>query len=46
MDQPFFFSIYFDTWREGKEGSVLFNNALNTLYLQFYGARHMVKDHS
>ena len=28
------------------EGNVLFNDALNTLYLQLYGVRHMVKDHS
>ena len=31
---------------EGKEGNVLFNNTLNTFYLQLYGVRHMVKDHS
>ena len=29
-----------------KEGNVLFNNVLNTFYLQLYGIRHMVKDHS
>ena len=29
-----------------KEGSVLFNDALNTFYLQLYGGRQMVKDHS
>ena len=29
-----------------KEGNVLFNNALNTLYLRLYGVGHMVKDHS
>ena len=29
-----------------KEGSVLFNDALNTFYLRLYGIRHMVKDHS
>ena len=29
-----------------KEGNVLFNNALNTFYLQLSGATHMVKDHS
>ena len=29
-----------------KEGNVLFNNALNTFYLQLYGIRHMVKYHS
>ena len=29
-----------------KEGNVLFNDALNTLYLRSYGVRHMVKDHS
>ena len=28
------------------EGNVLFNNALNKFYLQLYGIRHMVKDHS
>ena len=26
-----------------KEGDVLFNDALNTFYLQLYGIRHMVK---
>ena len=40
-----------DIWYNGplserKEGSVLFNDALNTFYLRFYGIRHMVKDHS
>ena len=30
----------------GKEGSVLFNDALNTFHLRLYGVRHMVKDHS
>ena len=29
-----------------KEGNVLFNDALNTFYLQLYGVRHMVNDHS
>ena len=29
-----------------KDGNVLFNNALNTFYLQLYGVRHIVKDHS
>ena len=29
-----------------KEGNVLFNDALNTFYLQLYGVTHMVKDHS
>ena len=29
-----------------KEGNVLCNDALNTFYLQLYGAGHMVKDHS
>ena len=28
------------------EGNVLFNDTLNTFYLQLYGVRHMVKDHS
>ena len=29
-----------------KEGSVLFNDALNTFYLRLYGVGHMVKDQS
>ena len=29
-----------------KEGNALFNDALNTFYLQLYGVKHMVKDHS
>ena len=29
-----------------KEGNILFNDALNTFYLQLYGVGHMVKDHS
>ena len=29
-----------------RTASVLFNDALNTFYLQLYGVRHMVKDHS
>ena len=29
-----------------KEGNVLFNDTLNTLYLRLYGVGHMVKDHS
>ena len=29
-----------------KEGNVLFNDARNTFYLQLYGVRHRVKDHS
>ena len=28
------------------EGNVLFNDALNTFYLQLYGVRHMVKYHT
>ena len=32
--------------RERKEGYILFNNTLNTFYLQLYGVGHMVKDHS
>ena len=28
------------------EGSVLFNEALNTFYLRLYGVGHMVKDQS
>ena len=29
-----------------KEGHILFNGALNTFYLRFYGVGHMVKNHS
>ena len=29
-----------------KEGKVLFNDTLNTIYLWLYGVGHMVKDHS
>ena len=29
-----------------KEGSVLFNDTLNTFYLRLYGVKHMVKDQS
>ena len=29
-----------------KEGNVLFNDTLNTLYLWLYGVSHMVEDHS
>ena len=29
-----------------KEGNVLFNDVLNTLYLRLYGVGHIVKDHS
>ena len=29
-----------------RERNVLFNDALNTIYLRLYGVRHMVKDHS
>ena len=28
-----------------KEGNVLFNDTLNTFYLQLYGIRHMVNGH-
>ena len=30
----------------GKEGNVLFNDALNSFYLRLYGVRYMVKHHS
>ena len=29
-----------------KEGNILFNDALNTFYIQLYGVTHIVKDHS
>ena len=28
-----------------RERNVLFNDALNTFYLQLYGVRHIVEDH-
>ena len=33
-------------WLRETERNVLFNDALNTFYLQLYVIRHMVKDHS
>ena len=35
-----------NTFSVSKEGSVLFNDALNTFYLRLYGVGHMVKYHS
>ena len=37
---------YIGCHRPGRERDVLFNDALNTFYLQLYDVRHMVKDHS
>ena len=37
---------YYFSHVDSKEGNVLFNDALNTLYIRLYGVRHMVKDHS
>ena len=34
------------TLTEGKERTVLLNDALNMFYLLLYGIRHMAKDHS
>ena len=31
---------------QGREGSVLVNDALNTFYLQLYDVKHMGNDHS
>ena len=39
-------SIAHQSGMKGKEGNVLFNDTLNTFYLQLYGVNHMVKDHS
>ena len=42
-----FMYVCFCVYVEGrKEGNVLFNDELNTFYLQLYGIRHKVKDHS
>ena len=38
--------LFLSVMDQRKEGNVLFNDALNTFYLQLYGVRHMVKDHS
>ena len=37
---------HYGTNRGRTEGSVLFNDVLNTFYLRLYGIRHIVKDHS
>ena len=37
-------SLFLPDGRE--ERNILINDALNTFYLQLYGVRHMVKDHS
>ena len=34
------------TVKEERKENVLFNDALNTIYLRLYGIGHMVKDHS
>ena len=42
-----FCGIHMTHDQEGrKEGTVLFNDTLNTFYLRLYGIRHMVEDHS
>ena len=33
------------TSKKKKDGNILFNDTLNTFYLQLYGVGHMVKDH-
>ena len=38
--------IWLSTILIERERNVLFNDVLNTFYLQLYGIRHMVKDHS
>ena len=44
--QPFTQHFYKHLNVIGREkGSVLFNDALKTFYLRFYGVRHMVKIH-
>ena len=42
----FIFWLKYATLIQWKERNVLFNDSLNTFYLQLYGVRHMVKDHS
>ena len=36
----------FNVMKKGRKENYLFNNALNTFYLQLYGIRHIVKDYS
>ena len=38
--------MYHITATPCKEGTVLFNDALNTFYLRLYGVGHVVNDHS
>ena len=38
--------IYILTKENKERRNVLFNDALNTFYLRFYGVGHMLKDHS
>ena len=38
-------NLLVSSFREKKEGNVLFNNAFNTFYLPLYGIGYMVKDH-
>ena len=40
------FYLTFERRCKIEEGNILFNDALNTFYLQLYGIRNMVKDHS
>ena len=39
-------SIKYSIYAGNENTSVLFNDAHNTFYLQLYGVRHMVKNHS
>ena len=41
----FIMMVFIRAEKEGKK-KCLFNNTFNTFYLQLYGIRHMVKDHS
>ena len=46
VDWIFLINKVLSTHDFGRNGTVLFNDALNTFYLRLYGVRHMVKDHS
>ena len=39
-------TLWLKTTRTRKEGNILFNDALSTLFLRLYGVGHMVEDHS
>ena len=45
MHSTHFIYDYMVKDHSGRNGYILFNDAIDTLYLRLYGIRHMVKDH-